>query len=281
MHKISTHRACKLFELEPSVYHYKKQKRDDSEIEDSLRTLAESHTNWGFWLMFYHLRMRNCQWNHKRVYRVYTNMKLSKRRKYKRRLPSRIKEPLLQPLMPNLAWSMDFMHDSLNYGRTFRSFNVIDDFNREALNITIDTALNSHRIIRELNQLIDWRGKPEKIRVDNGPEFVAAAMAEWAKSNAIELQFIQKGKPQQNAFIERFNRTYRTEVLDAYAFESMRDVRQLTHSWMWIYNNERPHSALQYHTPTQFMLKYGKLHRANAMQEFPTFQHDNNINYKK
>jgi len=273
---MSVHQACDLFGLSETVYYYKaKTKSDDVVIEDELRSLAEVHTNWGFWMMFYHLRLNQHTWNHKRVYRVYKNIKLNMRRKYKRRLPSRVKEPLLQPLMPNMTWSMDFMHDSLHFGKTFRSFNVIDDFNREALNITIDTSLNSRRIIRELNQLIDWRGKPEKIRVDNGPEFIAFAMEKWAKDNDIELQFIQKGKPQQNGYIERFNRSYRTEILDAFAFENLKQARALTHAWMWSYNNERPHSALNYHTPTQFMLKYGKLHLRNSQCEFPTFQHDN------
>jgi putative transposase len=277
---MSVHQACGIFGLSETVYYYKsKSKSEDIVIENELRILAEVHTNWGFWMMFYHLRLNQHKWNHKRVYRVYTDMKLNMRRKYKRRLPARVKEPLLQPLMPNITWSMDFMHDSLQFGKTFRSFNVIDDFNREALNITIDTSLNSKRVIRELSQLIDWRGKPEKIRVDNGPEFIANALNEWAKENGIELQFIQKGKPQQNGYIERFNRSYRTEILDAFAFDNLKQVRTLTQAWMWSYNNERPHSALKYHTPTQFMLKYGKLHGNPAgLNEFPTFQHDN-INY--
>ena len=195
------------------------------------------------------------------------------RRKYKRRLPARVKEPLLQPLMPNATWSMDFMHDSLQFGKTFRSFNVIDDFNREALNITIDTSLNSRRVIRELDQLIDWRGKPERIRVDNGPEFIASALAQWAKSNGVVLQFIKKGKPQQNGYIERFNRSFRTEILDAFSFDNLKQAKLLAHAWMWSYNNERPHSSLNYHTPVQFMLKYGKLHQPNIPCEFATWQH--------
>lgn len=273
---MSVHQACDIFELSETVYYYKaKSKSEDIRIEDELRSLAEVHTNWGFWMMFHHLRLNQHKWNHKRVYRVYRNLKLNMRRKYKRRLPSRVKEPLLQPIMPNITWSMDFMHDSLQFGKTFRSFNVIDDFNREALNITIDTSLNSKRVVRELNQLIDWRGKPEKIRVDNGPEFIAYALERWANDNGIELQFIQKGKPQQNGYIERFNRSYRTEILDAYAFDNLKQARAITHAWMWSYNNERPHSALNYLTPTQFMLKYGKLHLCNSQREFPTFQHDN------
>lgn len=211
--------------------------------------------------------------NHKRVYRIYTEMKLNLRRKCKKRLPARIKQPLVQPLHPNLTWSMDFVHDGLLQGTSFRAFNVIDDFNREILNITIDTSLTSKRVIRELDKVVEWRGKPERLRVDNGPEFIAQALRDWC-GNSVELLFIEKGKPQQNGYIERFNRTYREEVLDAFAFDSLQQARQLTHAWMWVYNNERPHSSLGYQTPTQFLLKYGKLHQPLGGVEFTTFQQD-------
>lgn len=128
---------------------------------------------------------------------------------------------------------MDFMHDGLINGKSFRSFNVIDDFNREVLNITIDTSLTSLRIIRELNKLIEWRGKPVRLRMDNGPEYVSQAMEDWAESNEIALTFIQPGKPHQNGYIERFNRTYRQEVLDNYAFENLSQARIMTQAWMW------------------------------------------------
>ncbi len=202
-------------------------------------------------------------------------MRLNLRRKYKKRLPARVKEPLLQPIFPNVTWSMDFMHDGLMQGRKFRSFNVIDDYNREALNLTIDTSISSRRVIRELDKLIAWRGKPDNLRVDNGPEFIAARLAEWCEKKGIVLKFIQKGKPTQNAYVERFNRTFRQEVLDNYAFESLSQARKLSSAWMWMYNNERPHSSLKYMTPRQFLLKYGKL-----SIEFPTFQQDSSYNWK-
>lgn len=232
--------------------------------------MAQLHSEWGFWMMHYSFRRLRYPWNHKKVYRIYTEMGLNLRRKYRKRLPSRVKEPLLQPLYPNLTWSMDFMEDRLLGDRRFRSFNVIDDFNREALSITIDRSINSKRVIRSLNQLIEWRGKPKRLRVDNGPEFISIALHQWTEENGIELQFIQKGKPSQNGYIERFNRTYREGVLNKFLFECLDQVRLISQAWMWSYNNERPHSALGYSTPAKFLLKYGN------RCSIPTFQQDDN-----
>ena len=207
-------------------------------------------------------------------------MKLNLRSKRKKRLPARVKEPLLRPIYPNVTWSMDFMHDTLENGKSVRSLNIIDDFNREILNITIDTSLPSARVVSELEQLIDWRGKPERIRVDNGPEFIAGKLKDWCSNNGIVIQYIQPGKPTQNSLVERFNRTFRTEFLDVYLFENIRQMRNYSEIWMWMYNNERPHSALQYLTPRDFLLKYGKLAQAKA-HEFPTFQQNFNNDNKK
>jgi putative transposase len=272
---MSLRQACVLFYLSTSVYYYQpKQSAEDENIRQQLRSLAELHSTWGFWMMFNRLRALSHRWNHKKVYRVYTGMKLNLRRKYKRRLPVREKVPLLYPVGPNITWSMDFVHDGLISGKSFRSFNVIDDFNREALNITLATSLTSNRVIRELRRLIDWRGKPEKIRVDNGPEFIAVAMVTFCQEENIELFFIQKGKPTQNGFVERFNRTFRDEVLNQYLFESIKQAQVFALAWMWIYNTERPHSSLLNYTPHEFLLKYGKV-----AEGFPTFQQDINFNW--
>jgi putative transposase len=252
VYAVSLRRACKLVGTTPSVIKYKPKPKDDEPIRQQLRQMADLHSRWGFWMMFYRLRAMSYLDNHKRVYRIYTEMKLNLRRKYKKRLPMRIQHPLIQPLHHNLTWSMDFVHDGLFQGKSFRSFNVIDDFNREVLTISIDTSLTSLRVIRELNKLLEWRGKPERLRVDNGPEFIAQAMEDWCNDRGIELSFIQKGKPHQNGFIERFNRTFRDEVLDVFAFDNLNQARLFTRAWMWVYNNERPHSSLGYLTPMQF-----------------------------
>ncbi|SFC87797.1 putative transposase [Parapedobacter composti] len=258
--------------MSTSVYYYQAKRKDDREIIEQLSNLAELYKTWGFWMMFKRLRKPHYMWNHKRVYRVYTSMRLNLRNKRKKRLPARVQAPLLCPIGPNITWSLDFMQDTLASGRKMRTLNVIDDFNREALGITADSSLPALRVIGELEKLIEWRGKPEKIRSDNGPEFIAAAMEEWCRENRIEWEYIQPGKPTQNSLVERFNRTFRQDVLDSFMFDSVAELRMYANAWAWMYNNVRPHSALEYLTPTEFLLKYGKL------SEFPTLQQDNNNN---
>jgi putative transposase len=176
---------------------------------------------------------------------------------------------------------MDFMRDSLFQGKPFRAFNVIDDFNRESLNITIAQSITSHRVILELTNLIAWRGKPLRIRVDNGPEFIADALRAWCLEHGIELIFIQAGKPSQNGYIERFNKTFREDILDAHLFDTANLVQQYANQWIWMYNNERPHESLGNVPPTHFLLKYGKLHsHPHGQSEFPTFQQDYNDDLK-
>jgi putative transposase len=146
---------------------------------------------------------------------------------------------------------MDFMHDQLSDGRSYRLFNVIDDFNREALTIDIDLSLPAERVVRALDQVIEWRGKPLAIRSDNGPEYIGSTLAHWAQRHGIRLNHIQPGKPQQNAYIERYNRTVRYDWLSHYLFESIGEVQDYATDWMWTYNHERPNMALGGTTPKQ------------------------------
>ncbi len=157
-------------------------------------------------------------------------------------------------MQANETWSADFMADALWSGRRFRTFNVLDDFNRESLRIEIDTSLPSARVIKALNELIELRGKPRRLRMDNGPEFISAALADWAKEHGVELAFIQPGKPTQNAYIERFNRTFRTEVLDRYVFNTLSEVRGMAEDWRHRYNHQRPHRALGGLPPIRYAL---------------------------
>lgn len=162
-------------------------------------------------------------------------------------------QPMIVDALPNAEWSLDFMSDCLyGHSRRFRTLNVLDEGVREALAIVIDTSIPGGRVVRTLEQLLNWRGKPQAIRVDNGPEYVSQVFADWCHEKRIELRYIQPGKPNQNVFIERFNRTYRHEVLDAYVFESLHQVRQITAKWMIEYNEERPHESLGQIPPAMF-----------------------------
>lgn len=251
--------------LSRTVYAYRSD-RDDQPVIVKLKELCERQPTDGFWKMYFRIRRQGLIWNHKRVHRVYKDLGMNIRRKGKRRLPARVRQPLEAVDQINMSWSMDFMSDALQSGRKIRTFNLIDDFNREALAIEIDSSLPADRVIRTLQQVIDWRGTPKRIRVDNGPEFISTKLGRWCQERGIHLQFIQPGKPMQNAYIERFNGSFRRNILDAYLFENISQVRMLTDEWMEDYNYERPHDALGGRSPAD-MLAVGLWKTRN---EFPT-----------
>lgn len=239
----------------PRSQYYYQSKKDDSAIIDVLQDLALKHPSYGFRKLFAYIRRAGNGWNHKKVYRVYKLLKLNHKRKGKRRLPTRVKQPLATQTKVNSIWSMDFMSDSVVSGRRFRTFNVMDDCSREALAIEIDTSLSSKRVIRTLERIIENRGMPTILRCDNGPEFTSKDLEIWCKDKEITLQFIQPGKPMQNGYIERFNRLYREAVLDAYLFFELNDVRKLTNEWIEEYNYKRPHESLGNLTPNEWKEK--------------------------
>jgi len=254
-YQLSVRQACRALGLHRSVYRYQPHSKPDEAIREALRQLAARKPRWGFKKMYQYLRNQGKPWNHKRVQRVYRDLGLNLRIKPKKRLPVRAPQPLEVPATANVSWSLDFMHDSLANGRPIRTLNIIDDFNREALWIEVDTSIPSARVIRVLDMLVLWRGYPEQLRTDNGPEFISQKLAAWAEDHAVSLAFIQPGKPAQNAYIERFNRTFREEVLDAYLFHSLEEVQAITQDWLEEYNAIRPHASLDGLPPYQFARK--------------------------
>ena len=255
-HNISIGQACKTVDIAKSTYLYQAKTKDDTELVKALSKLVEQHPSIGFWMSYYRIRKQGYPWNHKRVYRVYTAMKLNIRRRAKKRLPSRVKQELFQPNKPNQVWSLDFMSDSLWSGKRFRLLNIIDDYNREILAIEPDTSLPTARVIRVLETLKETRGLPQMLRSDNGPEFISQKLDNWCKENKVRLIFIQPGTPTQNAYIERFNGSLRRELLNAYIFKTITEVKQKTNDWMIDYNKNRPHKALNYKTPWETMDNY-------------------------
>lgn len=245
-HGISIRLACECMSISESSYYYRaKLSSENAVIADWLLRLTMANKRWGFGLCFLHLRnVRGLIWNHKRVYRIYRELELNLRIKPKRRIKRDKPDALSVPTSINQVWSIDFMSDSLSDGRLLRTFNVLDDYNREGLAIDVDLSLPSVRVIRSLEQIIEWRGKPSAIRLDNGPEYIAQALIDWANEKRITLMYIQPGKPTQNAYIERFNRTVRHEWLDLHVFDSVAQAQTLATQWLWTYNNERPHTAI-------------------------------------
>lgn len=255
-YRVSIKFACNCVGISESCYYYKPKLGDENDlVAKKLVQLTTEHKRWGFGLCYSYLRnVLNYKWNHKRIYRIYKELDLNLRIKPRKRLKRDKPEALAIPTAVNQVWSMDFITDGLADGRTIRTFNVIDDYNRECPTIDVDLSLPSARVIRALNQVIEWRGKPCAIRCDNGPEYVSAELIKWSVDNGINILYIQPGKPTQNAYIERFNRTARHEWLDLYLFDSVTQAQDLATKWMWSYNNERPNTAIG-GVPPSYLLK--------------------------
>lgn len=251
-YKIGIRMASRICGISPSAYYYQPiKKADDEAIKELLRQLAAEYPRWGFDKMMGKIK-RQYPWNHKRVYRIYCELGLNIRIKPRKRIPCGEMKALSQPLQRNYCWSMDFMTDALSDGRAFRTLNILDDFNREALLIEPRHSFPATQVIRQIDQLAVERGYPEMIRVDNGPEFSSAVFKTWAKNLGILIHYIQPGKSAQNGFIERFNRTYREDILDMNVFRGIWEVKEITRRWMQIYNSERPHESLGNLTPVAF-----------------------------
>ena len=254
-YRISITRACRVIQFPKSMYYYQSVK-DDSEVMDKLLEMAAMRPREGQDKLYQRLRLAGYTWNKKRVRRIYLKLGLNLRRKTRKRIPTRVKQPLAQTEQPNQKWSMDFMSDALENGRRFRVLNVIDDFNRKAIAVEAEFTFPAMGVIQVLRRVFEEYGKPQTIRVDNGPEFTSLELNEWCRKQQVGIQFIQPGKPMQNGYIERFNRTFRQDVLDAHLFSGIDQVRMIAEKWVDDYNFTRPHEALGGITPYQAEAKF-------------------------
>ena len=245
LHNIPIRMVCGIFSISQTCYRYEPLLTNDNAlIADWLITLTNEQRDWGFGMCFNYLRnVKRFDFNHKRVYRIYRELALNLRIKPKRRIKRPVPDQLREPEYSNDIWSLDFMHDHLSNGQSYRVLNVIDDYRREGLLMEADISLPAIRVTRALDQLLEYRSAPTAIRCDNGPEFTSYEFQNWAMKKGINIEYIQPGKPQQNAYIERYNRTVRYGLLNQYLFSDITEVQKSAMTWLWFYNHERPHTA--------------------------------------
>ena len=251
--EVSERRACGLMERQRSTCRYRRRAAvDNQRLQLRLRELALQWRRYGYRRLHDRLQREGWRVNHKRVCRLYRLEGLQVRRRKRKRCPAGPRQPLPVPTAANQVWSLDFMSDTLASGRKLRTLNLVDDFTRECLAIEVDTSLPGARVVRVLEWLVSERGRPRRIRTDNGPEFSGRALDQWCFAQGVQQHFIQPGKPMQNGYIESFNGKFRDECLNESWFVSLADARQTIERWRRHYNQERPHSALGYRTPHEF-----------------------------
>jgi putative transposase len=231
--------ACFLLPQNRSSFRYKSKESDlNKRIMIFLKEKAHEKHRYGY----------------KRLY-VLSKLQLPKNRRKRRKYRS---TPMIIPAAPNELWSMDFVADRIENGRRLRIFNLIDNYTKECVGNIVDTSIGGYRVARELDKIIEFRGKPKAIVCDNGPEFTSGKMFDWSQESGVDLNFIQPGKPQQNAFVESFNGRMRDECLNVNLFNSLLEARTVISEWTEDYNKNRPHSSLGYLTPEKCRLTFEK-----------------------
>ena len=248
---MSERRACELMGVARSSCRYRPQGKDDGAVRGALRELAWERPRFGYRRLREMLRRRGWPMNRKRVYRLYREEGLAMRRRKRKRVAAP-RLPLVLPTRAHEVWTMDFTQDSLASGRRFRTLNLMDGYTRQALAIEVDTSLPGARVVRVLERLRQAHGAPERIQVDNGPEFISQVVDQWAYEHGVALHFIRPGKPTDNGRIESFNGKFRDECLNQYWFVSLGEARERIEAWRIDYNEVRPHSSLGYCTPAEF-----------------------------
>ncbi len=251
---VSQRRACGLIGTHRSTLRYRARIRDDEAVRQKLIELAKERSRFGYRRLHVLLRREGLVINHKRVLRLYQLAGLALRRQKRKRMPSVARGVPGLPTRPNQCWAVDFVSDTLAWGRRIRCLTVVDCFTRESPAIAIDTSLPGARVVRVLEDVALQRGLPQTVVMDNGPELTSRVLDQWAYEHGVQLRFIDPGKPVQNAFIESFNGRFRDECLNQHWFISLAHARRVVETWRLDYNRARPHSSLGYLTPDEFAL---------------------------
>ena len=255
-HRISERKACRLVNLNRSTYRYKKKRKEDIKLKETIRNLAYKWQSYGYRRLQVLLKKEGIKINHKKFYRLYKELNLQLRRKKKKTSYQRATNKIKQVVKPNQRWSMDFLSDSISTGRRIRILSIIDEYSRECLALEADTSLSGERVCRVLETICKEKGYPETIITDNGPEFRSKQFAKWLNHNKINWHPIEPGKPYQNGYIESFNGKFREECLNRHWFKNLKEARELIEEWRKTYNEIRPHSSLNYMSPKEFLLAH-------------------------
>jgi len=250
--RVSRARACKLIGTSRSKMYYKKLMPSKDQYLKAIILSVIGNKRMGRMKVISRVRRQHPHLSASKIRRVYTHVGLSLRSRLRKGRVKRPANPIEIPTSKNVEWAIDFMSDSLTNGRSFRTLNVVDHYNRACLGIEIAYSLPAKKVTAFLDTIIDFNGKPKRIRTDNGPEFTSKHFQLWLKNRGIEWSPIENGKPQQNAIVERFNRTYREDVLDSYLFQSLAQAREISQQWIGDYNEDRPHQSLGNLTPYEY-----------------------------
>ncbi|TBY57048.1 IS3 family transposase [Rhizobium leguminosarum bv. viciae] len=251
-HEMSERRACKAIGFCRMTVRYETRRDDDHELRERMKALAHERRRFGYRRIHVLLRREGHLVNHKRLFRLYREEKLTVRKRGGRKRAIGTRAPMLVPMAANDRWSLDFVSDQFTDGRRLRILTVVDDCTRECLALVSDTSLSGLRVARELDRIIEERGKPRMIVSDNGSEFTSNAILQWADRTKVDWHYIAPGKPIQNAFIESFNGRLRDEFLNETLFSSLAHARSALSNWRSDYNDQRPHSGLGWLTPAEF-----------------------------
>lgn len=271
-YKASVEQSVSIVNMSRSSWYYK-SRLDDSEIVTKLEEMVENYPSRGFENYYHRIRREGIKWAWCRILRVYREMGLVRRTKKRVYLPDAQRKPLQQPERHNETWSMDFMSDALIDGRTFRILNIMDDYNRECLLSQGSISFPAKRVINHLEQLKEEVGLPIYIRTDNGPEFTSNDYKEWCKINNVTPVYAEPGKPTQNGYIERLNRTFREDVLDAYMFTSIHQFNIISEKWKDDYNEYHPHQSLEHKSPREFAARvFNSFNNEKSKRDFSSLK---------